>query len=70
MDADLAPGELESEDSEDSEEKAGNDKDEDENENKNEEDDEGMPDELKKIKKYLLTLKSPVGMSEKVYDSF
>ena len=40
------------------------------NENENEEDDEGMPDELKKINKYLLTLKRPVGMSEKVYDSF
>ena len=81
MDADLAPVELENEDnediediedSEDSEERARSD--EDENEDKDvdedEEDDEEMPDELKKIKKYLLTLKRPVGMSDKVYDSF
>ena len=29
-----------------------------------------MPDELKKSKKYLLRLKRPVGMSDKVCDSF
>ena len=28
------------------------------------------PMKLKKIKKYLLTLKRPVGMSDKVYESF
>ena len=81
MDADLAPVELEnednansedSEDNEDSEERvrSNEDKDEDEDEDEDEEDDRGMPDELKKIKKYPLTLKSPVGMSDKVYDSF
>ena len=66
MDADLVPVELENEDNEDSEERARSDEDEDEDE----EDDEEMHDELKKIKKYLLTLKRPVGMSDKVYDSF
>ena len=65
MDADLAPVELESEDSQDSEERAGSDEDGVEDE----EDNEGMHDELKKIKKYLMTLKRPVGMSDKVYDS-
>ena len=70
MDTDLAPVELESEDSEDSEERAGSNGDEDEDKDEDEEDDEGMPDELKKIKKYLLTLKRPVGVSDKVYDSF
>ena len=83
MDADLAPVELEnedkedsedSEDNEDSEERARSDEDEDEDkdedEDGDEEDDEEMADELKKIKKYLLTLKRPVGMSDKVYDSF
>ena len=68
MDADLAPVELESEDSQDSEERAGSD--EDENGNEDEEDDKEMPDELKKIKKYILTLKRLVGMSDKVYNSF
>ena len=65
MDADLAPVELKSEDSEDSEERAGSDEDGVEDE----EDNEGMHDELKKIKKYPMTLKRPVGMSDKVYDS-
>ena len=74
MDADLAPVELANEDnediediedSEDSEERAGSDEDGVEDE----EDNEGMHDELKKIKKYLMTLKRPVGMSDKVYDS-
>ena len=71
-DADLAPVELENEDNEDSEDRAGSDEDEneDEDEDEDEEDDEEMPDELKKIKKYLLTLKRPVEMSDKVYDSF
>ena len=73
-------GSEDSEDNEDSEERARSDEDEDEDEDKDEdqdedededeEDDEEMPDELKKIKKYLLTLKRPVGMSDKVYDSF
>ena len=62
MDADLAPIELENEDNEECEERARSDEDEDEDE----EDDEEMPDELKKIKKYLLTLKRPVGMSDNV----
>ena len=83
MDADRAPVELENEnnndnednedsedgeDREESEERARRDENEDEDED--EEDDKEMPDELKKIKKYPLTVKSPVGMSDKVYDSF
>ena len=69
-----------SEDSEDSIRRARSDENEDEDENENEnenedededeEDDEEMPDKLKKIKKYLLTLNRPVGMSDNVYDSF
>ena len=72
MDADLAPVELENQDSEDSEDRTRSDKDEDEDqdEDENEEDEEEMSDEMKKIKKYLLMLKRPVGMSDKVYDSF
>ena len=83
MYADRAPVELENEknkdnednedsedgeDSEESEERARRDENEDEDED--EEDDKEMPDELKKIKKYPLTLKSLVGMSDKVHDSF
>ena len=84
MDADLAPVELDSEDSKNREERArgdevedededeveDEDKDEDEDEDEDEEDDEGIPDELNKIQKYLLTLTRLVGMSDKVYDSF
>ena len=75
MDADLGPVEQENEDNEDSEDSEDNEDSEerarsDEDEDEDEEDDEEMPDELKKIKKYLLTLKRPVGMTDKVYDSF
>ena len=68
--ADLAPAKLENDDSEDSEdsvERVMVIEDEDEDEDKK--DDEKMADELKRIKKYLLIIERPVGMSDKVYDS-
>ena len=56
--------------SDESENRAWSDEDEDEDEEDEEIcKDEGMPNEMKKIKKYLLMLKRPVGISDKAYDS-
>jgi len=58
MDADLAVNEVDSEEE-------GNNEDEIE-----EDDDQAMPDEIKKVTRYLTTLQRPANMTDKQFDSF
>jgi len=58
MDANLAVNEVDSEEEEDNEDEI------------EEDDDQAMPDEIKKVTRYLTTLQRPANMTDKQFDSF
>jgi len=58
MDADLVVNEVDSEEKEDNKDEI------------KEDDDQLMPDEIKKVTRYLTTLQRPASMTDKQFDSF